>query len=63
MEKPTFQIDQVWTKGDARWRVIRVDGDRAVLQSCSSSWATTIPLTMAEWNDDGRWMVEQEPRS
>jgi len=42
--------------GTSRWAVDRVFGnDTAVLRSCSTSWATTTPLTYAEWNDRGQW--------
>lgn len=56
--------DYQWKVGDVfihreaatRWAVDRVfDDGTAVLRSCSTSWATTNPLTFAEWNDRGQW--------
>ena len=40
------------------WKVDSVHGDRAVLRSCSSEWATTIPLTFDEWHEGHRWTLE-----
>jgi hypothetical protein len=46
----------VFTNGKYRWKVIKVsdDGDTAVLQSCSTEWATTRWLTFDEWHEHGR---------
>jgi len=49
----------VFAKGTHRWVVDQVFGNGlAVLRSCASAWATTNPLTYAEWNDDGLWRLE-----
>ena len=33
----------VFTNGTYRWEVAEVHGEKAVLRSCGTSWATTIP--------------------
>lgn len=53
-----WRIGDVYTDGTYRWKVLSVAGDKAVLQSCGSSWATTIPLTFNEWREGGRWQRE-----
>ena len=55
-----WRIGDVFTDGKHRWKVVSVNADKtkAVLQSCASSWATTIPLTFDEWHDGGRWRLE-----
>ena len=57
-----WKVGDVFTDGKYRWRVDSVEGERAVLRSCGSSWATTIPLTFAEWREGGRWQLEGGPR-
>jgi len=56
---PTYQwrIGDVFTNGQYEWKVISIEGAKAVLQSCGSSWATTIPLTFDEWREGGRWQL------
>lgn len=57
----TWAVGQIWAKGDARWRVERVFGDRAVLRSVHTEWAVTRALTMAEHQADGPWwLVEMD---
>lgn len=54
-----WRVGDVFTDGEHQWAVDRiVDGERAVLRSCGSSWATTIPLTFIEWREGGRWQLE-----
>ncbi len=61
-EPATFSVGQVWRCGVNRWRVRHVLPDgRAVLGSMSDLWAATNPLTMDEWNGDGRWTLETSP--
>ena len=58
----TWRVGDVFTDGTYRWAVASVHGDKAVMRSCGSSWATTIPLTVIEWHEGGRWRLEsQEP--
>lgn len=54
-----WKIGDVFTDGTYRWKVESVSGDRAVLRSCSTSWATTRLLTFDEWREGGRWQLEQ----
>lgn len=56
-EERAWRIGDVYTDGEHRWKVLSVHGEKAVLQSCGSSWATTIPLTMREWSEGGRWQL------
>jgi hypothetical protein len=49
--------DDVFTNGKNNWRVDAVDGDRAVLRSCATPWATTRWLTFDEWHENGRWTL------
>jgi hypothetical protein len=58
-KKYEWRIGDVFTKGTSRWEVVNTRGDRAVLRSCSTSWATTNFLTFDEWNDDGLWTLEE----
>ncbi len=51
----------VFTNGTYRWEVAEVHGEKAVLRSCGTSWATTIPLTFNEWREGGRWKLEVQP--
>ena len=53
-----WRIGDVFTNGSSRWKVTQVSGDRAVLQSCSTSWAATNLLTFDEWCDGCRWRLE-----
>lgn len=57
-----FAVGQVWvsrTNPEHRWRVDEMrPGGKAVLRSVSSPWATTNPLTVAEFNDRNQWAVE-----
>lgn len=55
-----WKVGDVFANGPHRWAVDSISGDRAVLRSCSSSWATTILLTFDEWNDSGRWRLETD---
>lgn len=61
VEAYRWRVGDVFTNGQYRWAVDRVDGDKAVLRSCGSSWATTIPLTFDEWHENGRWQLETAP--
>jgi hypothetical protein len=53
-----WKTGDVFTNGTSRWAVDSIDGDKAVMRSCGSSWATTIPLTFDEWREGGRWQLE-----
>lgn len=54
-----WRVGDVFTNGTNRWRVDSlVYGDRAVLRSCSTPWATTIALTYPEWHEGHRWKLE-----
>ena len=53
-----WRVGDVFTDGTYRWAVDLVQGEKAVLRSCSSSWATTILLTFSEWHEGGRWRLE-----
>lgn len=54
----SWRIGDVFANGEYRWRVETiVGGDKAILRSCTSSWATTIPLTFSEWHEAGRWKL------
>lgn len=53
-----WKVGDVFTDGTSRWRVDSVHVDKAVLRSCSTSWATTNPLTFAEWHEGHRWKLE-----
>lgn len=55
-----WRIGDVFTNGTHRWAVDRIVGDKAVMRSCGSSWATTIPLTFNEWREGGRWRLESD---
>jgi hypothetical protein len=56
-----WKVGDVFTNGTYRWKVITIDGEKAVLQSCGSSWATTMPLTFDDWREGGRWqLIEKE---
>lgn len=54
-----WRVGDVFTDGKYRWRVDDVRGDKAVLRSCSSSWATTRWLTYPEWHEGHRWKLEE----
>jgi hypothetical protein len=54
----TWRVGDVFTDGTHHWAVDSVHGEKAVLRSCGSSWATTIPLTFSEWREGGRWHLE-----
>lgn len=56
--KHNWRIGEVFTDGTYRWKVDRVESERAVLRSCSTNWATTRPLTFDEWREGGRWRLE-----
>lgn len=51
----TWRVGDVFTNGQQRWAVDSIHGEKAVLRSCGSSWATTIPLSFSEWSEGGRW--------
>jgi hypothetical protein len=53
----TWKIGDEFTDGTYRWRVAEISGDKAVLQSCSTSWARTRLLTFDEWREGGRWQL------
>lgn len=53
----TWRVGDVFTNGNYRWAVDSIDGEKAVLRSCGSSWATTKPLTVDEWHEGGRWKL------
>ena len=60
MSKPQayqWKTGDVFTDGQYRWKVDAIQGDKAVLRSCGSSWATTRPLTFDEWREGGRWQI------
>jgi hypothetical protein len=48
VEAYAWRVGDVFTDGTHRWAVDSIHGDKAVLRSCGSSWATTIPLTARE---------------
>lgn len=52
-----WKVGDVFTDGVHHWKVEIVHGDKAVLRSCSISWATTAPLTFVEWREGGRWQL------
>lgn len=57
-----WSVGDVFTDGKHHWAVDSVSGEKAVLRSCGSSWATTVPLTFTEWREGGRWQrCEQLP--
>ena len=58
MQQYQWRVDDVFTNGEYRWRVESVQGDRAVLRSCTTAWAYTIPLTYVEWMDGSKWRLE-----
>lgn len=53
-----WRVGDVFTDGTHRWAVDSVDGEKAILRSRGSWWATTIPLTFDEWREGGRWCLE-----
>lgn len=58
----TWRIGDVFTDGRGHyWEVDAIVGDRAVLRSCSSTWATTKPLLFHEWHDGHRWTLVEAP--
>jgi hypothetical protein len=59
MKDPPYvwRVGDEFTDGTYRWMVDSIRGERAVLRSCGSSWATTIPLTFSEWREGGRWRL------
>jgi hypothetical protein len=59
MNDYVWRVGDVFTDGTYRWRVDSVHGDRAVLRSCSTEWATTIGLTYPEWHEGHRWKLEK----
>ena len=54
----TGRAGDVFTDGTSRWMVDDVYGEKAILRSCGSSWATTIPLTYSAFREGGRWYLE-----
>lgn len=58
--KYEWKIGDVFTDGRYRWQVEAISGDKAVLRSCGTSWASTCPLTFDEWREGGRWKLESE---
>lgn len=63
-EPLAWAVGQAWRSpsGEYTWRVDSVDGDRAVLRSTTTEWATTRPLTLAEHNRHGVWTLV-DPRT
>lgn len=57
-----WRIGDVFTDGTYRWKVTSIEGERAVLQSCTTSWATTRLLTFDEWREGGRWQLAPTKR-
>lgn len=53
-----WRVGDVFTDGKYEWRVDSIYGEKAVLRSCGSSWATTVPLTLTEWHKDGLWKLK-----
>lgn len=55
----TWRVGDVVCNGEHRWRVetVRDDG-LGVLRSVSSPWATTNPLTVAEFDPRDEWSLE-----
>jgi hypothetical protein len=62
VNRQEWQVGDVFTDGTYRWRVESIQDDKAVLRSCSTSWATTRPLTFVEWREGGRWQLESVNR-
>lgn len=58
-----WKIGDVFTNGQYQWAVDSIHGDKAVLRSCSTSWATTTQLTFDEWREGGRWRLDTSPPS
>ena len=56
----TWRVGDVFTNGTYRWVVDSIRGEKAILRSLGSSWATTIPLTFSEWHEGGRWRLEAQ---
>lgn len=63
MSEPAYawRVGDVFSDGANRWAVDSVHGEKAILRSCRSSWATTIPLAFSEWREGGRWRLEVPP--
>ena len=59
-----WRLGDIFTDGTYRWEVVATyeNQNRAVLRSCSTSWATTIPLTFDEWREGNRWRLEEAVR-
>lgn len=55
----SWKVGDVFTNGTNRWKVDSVVGDKAILRSCTSLWATTVPLTYAEWQNNCKWFLER----
>jgi hypothetical protein len=54
VNRQEWQVGDVFTDGTYRWRVESIQDDKAVLRSCSTSWATTRPLNGVK-AADGNW--------
>lgn len=52
-----WRIGDRFTDGTYTWAVESIRGETAILRSCTTSWATTRPLTFDEWNEHGRWQL------
>jgi len=65
MSNYRWRVGDVFTDGSHRWRVVELfdGGEQAVLQSCASSWAKTIPLRFREWHEGHRWQLEPSTSS
>lgn len=60
MTEYKWRVGDVFENGHARWCVERVVGERAVLCSCASEWATTKLLTFEEWTNGGWRLVNDD---
>jgi len=59
-ESYVWRVGDVFTDGTYHWAVDSIHGEKAILRSRGSSWATTIPLTFSEWREGGRWKLSSE---
>ncbi len=50
----TWRMGDRFRKESSVWYVLKIEGDRAILQSESTEWARTRPLTFEEWDEAGR---------
>lgn len=57
MKKYQWRRGDEFTDGKYRWKVDMIMGDKAILRSCTSEWATTRLLTYPEWHEGHRWKL------